>query len=64
MEEEGFRALAISLYHGEIAGGLPLHHKDPFDRMLIAQAKVLAMQLVTNDSQMCKYDVQIIDPLQ
>ncbi len=64
VEDEGFSPLAISLYHGEVAGGLPLHHKDPFDRILIAQAKILAMPLVTNDRLIRQYDVQIINPLQ
>jgi PIN domain nuclease of toxin-antitoxin system len=36
--EAGFKALPISVFHGEKAGDLPLHHSDPLDRMLIAQA--------------------------
>ena len=64
VEDEGFTELMITLYHGEIAGGLPMYHKDPFDRMLIAQAKTMALQLVTNDSRMQQYGVQILNPLE
>jgi PIN domain nuclease of toxin-antitoxin system len=39
---------------------LPFHHKDPFDRMLIAQAQVESLILVTSDTQMLPYDVAII----
>lgn len=63
VEDEGFSKLPITLYHGEIAGRLPLHHKDPFDRMLIAQAKIMELSLVTNDSKMQLYAVKTIDPL-
>ncbi len=63
VEDEGFTKLSISMYHGEIAGRLPLHHKDPFDRMLIAQAKIMELSFVTNDSKAKLYDVKIIDPL-
>lgn len=63
VDEEGFSELPISIYHGEIAGGLPMHHKDPFDRMLIAQATVQGVQLITNDHLIQRYDVKILDPL-
>ncbi len=63
VEDEGFSKLPINLYHGEIAGRLPLHHKDPFDRMLIAQAKIMELSLVTNDSKVKLYAVKTIDPL-
>ncbi len=36
LAEEGFRGLAMELIHAETASNLPLHHHDPFDRMLIA----------------------------
>ena len=64
VEDEGFCKLPINLYHGEIAGRLPLHHKDPFDRMLIAQAKIMELSLVTNDSKVKLYAVKTIDPLE
>lgn len=46
----GFRGLALNLRHAEAAGRLPLVHRDPFDRMLAAQALVEAMTLVSADA--------------
>ncbi len=46
----GFRALAIGLRHAEAAGRLPLAHRDPFDRILAAQALVEEMALVSADA--------------
>lgn len=45
----GFEALSISVRHGETAGRLAILHKDPFDRLLIAQALVDGLTLVTNE---------------
>ena len=56
----GFRELAIKMAHGELAASLPLHHKDPFDRMLVAQAIVEGLVLVTTDSQLAKYPVMLL----
>ena len=47
--EQGFTGLAVSLRHGQQAGALPGPHRDPFDRMLIAQAIAEAMVLVSNE---------------
>jgi PIN domain nuclease of toxin-antitoxin system len=47
--------------HAVAAGALPRHHGDPFDRMLIAQAKFESLTLVTNDAAMKQYDVAIFD---
>ena len=47
--EEGFLPLPISLHHGQAAGTLPPIHRDPFDRMLAAQALGESMALVSND---------------
>jgi PIN domain nuclease of toxin-antitoxin system len=44
-----FRGLPISLEHGRLAGSLPGTHRDPFDRMLAAQAQIEDMPLVTAD---------------
>ena len=63
VEDEGFSRLHITLLHGEIAGGLPLHHKDPFDRMFVAQARDEGLHLLTDDRKIRKYDVRIISPL-
>jgi PIN domain nuclease of toxin-antitoxin system len=47
--EQGFKPLAITVRHGLAAGGLPIDHRDPFDRLLIAQALVEDMTLVSNE---------------
>jgi PIN domain nuclease of toxin-antitoxin system len=48
--EKGFLSLPISLAHAERAGSLPIPHKDPFDRLLIAQSIVEEMTLVSNEA--------------
>jgi PIN domain nuclease of toxin-antitoxin system len=55
-----FEELPISFVHGVAAGGLPLHHRDPFDRMLIAQAQVERLTLVTRDAAFDAYDVEVL----
>src|ERR1700733_9898578 len=50
--ENGFRPLAVSISHVLAAGALPPHHGDPFDRMLIAQARVESLTLLTGDSRL------------
>jgi PIN domain nuclease of toxin-antitoxin system len=49
ISDQGFRGLAISVRHGQIAGALPGAHRDPFDRMLIAQAMHETLALVSNE---------------
>ena len=56
-----FTALDISTEHALAVADLPPHHADPFDRMLVAQAQVEMLTLVTHDPRMRAYDVQIID---
>ena len=56
----GFTPLAISFRHAELAGGLPLHHRDPFDRMLIAQAMSEGLTLVTADRRLEPYGVPVL----
>jgi PIN domain nuclease of toxin-antitoxin system len=56
----GFAALPISFEHAITAGRLPLIHRDPFDRMLIAQAKCEDLTLVTRDSNCQKYEVSVL----
>jgi PIN domain nuclease of toxin-antitoxin system len=53
----GFRELAISVVHGQRAGLLPGTHKDPFDRMLIAQAQAENMPVVSNERIFDEYHV-------
>jgi len=56
-----FQPLPITIPHGLAVADLPHHHNDPFDRLLIAQAKVEGLMLVTHDEQIKKYDVPIIE---
>ena len=58
--ERGFDALDITFRHTEVAGALPPHHSDPFDRMLIAQAIAEDLELVTKDRAMSAYDVRVV----
>lgn len=60
LEGHGFRALTITAEHAERAGGLPLHHRDPFDRMLVAQAQMEGLTLVTRDPAFAAYDVRTL----
>jgi PIN domain nuclease of toxin-antitoxin system len=56
----GFEALDITPRHADAAGSLPLHHNDPFDRLLVAQAKLEDLVLVTQDRQLSLYGVPIL----
>jgi PIN domain nuclease of toxin-antitoxin system len=56
----GFSILSISGAHAHYAGGLPHHHRDPFDRMLVAQAALEGMVLGTQDPLMRPYGVAIL----
>ena len=56
----GFEALPIQPTHAIAAGRLPRHHDDPFDRMLIAQAKADNLTLATTDQLIARYDVALI----
>ncbi|MEP7351804.1 MAG: type II toxin-antitoxin system VapC family toxin [Acidobacteriota bacterium] len=60
IEAHRFTPLAVTFAHAVAAGYLPLHHTDPFDRMLIAQARAESLVLVTADKQLRKYDVPTI----
>jgi PIN domain nuclease of toxin-antitoxin system len=55
-----FDALDIRLPHVLRAGALPAHHRDPFDRLLVAQAQLEDMPIVTADPAIGQYDVETI----
>lgn len=57
----GFVPLNISVEHASLAPTLPPHHRDPFDRMLIAQAQLEALVLVSADGSFKPYDVEVVD---
>jgi PIN domain nuclease of toxin-antitoxin system len=60
VEREGFELLSISGEHGIRAGLLPGPHKDPFDRMLIAQAQAENMPIITNEAVFESYGVRCL----
>lgn len=62
VEDEGFSKLPISLYHGQLAGQLPSIHRNPFDRMLIAQAQSEGLILITADEMIPQYKLRVFDP--
>ena len=53
----GFAPLAITIEHAARVGELPLHHRDPFDRMLVAQAQLEGLELLTADAGLGDYRV-------
>ena len=57
---EGFRPLAIEVSHALHAGHLPPIHNDPFDRLLIAQAQLERLPILTSDANIARYDVEVI----
>ena len=59
--DAGFHLLDITSVHAETAGDLPRHHGDPFDRMLIVQARLDHLTIVTEDRQFALYDVPLLD---
>lgn len=56
LNENGYDELCIESGHALLAGELPLIHKDPFDRILVAQAKAEGVMLITSDPQLAEYD--------
>ncbi len=57
-QEEGFIELPINLDQATRAGLLPLHHRDPFDRLLVAQAQDLNIPILSADTVLDQYDVK------
>jgi PIN domain nuclease of toxin-antitoxin system len=59
-ENAGMKTLPLYMQHGLRVADLPLHHRDPFDRLLVAQAQAEGLPLMTADPKIAKYDVEII----
>lgn len=57
--EQGFSWLPIGADHAWHLRTLPFHHRDPFDRVLVAQALVERLPIVTTDSHLCRYGVNV-----
>jgi PIN domain nuclease of toxin-antitoxin system len=61
MRENDLQPLAVTQDHVIAAAELPRHHEDPFDRMLIGQAQVEDLLILTADAQFERYEVRVID---
>ena len=59
--DNDFAALSIDVEHAVEAAELPPHHHDPFDRILIAQARGMDLTLVTSDDRIARYEVALLD---
>lgn len=59
--DSGVRTLGLSPAHGLAVVGLPAHHRDPFDRLIIAQGSVENLTIVTADSRFRAYDVTVLE---
>jgi len=60
LDRTGFEVLAIQGAHALAAGSLPPHHRDPFDRMIAAQALAERLTVVTRDKQFAAYGVEVL----
>lgn len=60
IDASGIGRLPIGLEHAVIAGALPRHHDDPFDRMLVAQARHEGLTLLTSDARIASYAVAVL----
>ena len=60
MQASGTGALPITHAHALHVASLPTHHRDPFDRLLVAQAQVESLPLLTADPQLGRYDIELL----
>ncbi len=60
VDQSGFSRLPVTFEHGERLRVLPMHHRDPFDRLLIAQALEEGLTLLTSDGALKRYRVPIV----
>lgn len=60
IEQSGIRVLGLAPDHGLGVAALPMHHRDPFDRLLISQARHEGLAIVTSDARFADYDVPVI----
>ncbi|MGL5860104.1 MAG: type II toxin-antitoxin system VapC family toxin [Phycicoccus sp.] len=59
--DTGLRTLGLTPDHGLAVAGLPVHHRDPFDRLIIAQAMTERLTVVTADARFRAYDIQFLE---
>jgi PIN domain nuclease of toxin-antitoxin system len=60
LERAGVELLPISPRHADLVATLPPHHRDPFDRLLVAQAALEGLALVSDDEAMRSYDIEVV----
>lgn len=59
--DSGVRTLGLSPAHGLAVSDLPMHHRDPFDRLIIAQAMIESLTVVTADVRFDAYGIQLLE---
>ncbi len=59
-QESGFLELPVTFRHAELVASLPLHHRDPFDRLLVAQALAEQLTLVSRDPIFRQYEAPLV----
>ena len=60
LQKQGFQPLAVQLHHGVRAGGYPQAHRDPFDRLLAAQAELEGLHLVSLDPALAAFPCRLL----
>ncbi len=60
IDRHRFAKLPITIPHAVRAGGLPQHHSDPFDRLLVAQAQLEELRLVSRDTSLSRYGIETL----
>jgi PIN domain nuclease of toxin-antitoxin system len=60
LEGAGVALLPITGRHADLVASLPLHHRDPFDRLLVAQATIEVLPLVSHDESLRDYDIEVV----
>lgn len=60
VRRQGFELLPITADHAYAVGDLPLHHRDPFDRLIIAQARMEGLTVVSHEPQFARYDIPML----
>jgi PIN domain nuclease of toxin-antitoxin system len=59
-KQSNFLELPVTTKYAEAAAKLPLHHRDPFDRMLVMQAIMEGLTLITSDRKLSDYDIKVL----
>ncbi len=60
LERSGVELLPVSARHADVVATLPPHHRDPFDRLLVAQAMTEGLTLVSGDADIGRYGVEVL----